>query len=407
MASINPSAAVFNVSGSPLPRWGSNLSAGSVFMAITLFCTLLSHIGEISFGGFTIRGWAWSIVLVAAMFFLLPHRFRNPVKCCCWIWIPWVAWMIEKTDFSNREAAQRFFIFITPLLTLLACSSFQQIDIAAIRRGIDRLAFGSIAIYLAAVVAAHSLLALATWYTIAGIAMTFTFLAVTESTDLRNAPPKTWVMLSIYYLVLLFTESRMPLLVLPAVAVFGYNGLSLRKKAVLGISVIALSLAGFYAGPVQQNIFHRGYGSLSELFSFDPDIVNTSGRLTAWPQFFAGIEDIWKGDGATSSAEFGYATFRGWTHTHNEYLRILFDYGIVGVILLAIPTLYLLVSLIRNAQRYRNNPQMRWLFAASINGLLAMLLLGVSGNVLMYIAYIGNLLFALIGCAYAAAQETR
>ena len=377
------------------------ISLETLVVAIVAFSTLLAEMGEISVGGFSFRGWAWTIVLIVSLFFLLPHAFRGPVRCNGWIWIPWIVWMAEKTVFSDRDAMQRFFIFLTPLLTMFACSSLKRLNLVSIRTIVRLLALFSIVLYGAAVVSSGSLKATAGWYAIAGIAMTFTLLAVCESTDLRQASAAAWGLLAACYVILLFTESRMPILTLPVVVVFGHNALNVRIKCLLGAMVLILGMAAFYTEPVQQNVFHQGYGSLSDLFSFDPDVVSTSGRLTAWPQFLAGIENPWTGDGATSSAEFGYATFRGWTHPHNEYIRILFDYGRVGFILLAVPVINLFVAMLRGASRHRSDPQIRWLYAASINGLLAMLLLGVSGNALMYVAYIGNLLFALIGCTYA------
>lgn len=389
----------------PVVRWGGLMGVGlplePLFIGMVAFSTVLAEMGEINVGGFSFRGWAWMMVLMASVFFLLPHGFRLPVRCNWWVWVPWILWMVHKTEFSNRDAAQRFFIFLTPILTLFACSSFKQISIVSIRKSIRFLALFSIILYFSAVLSSGSLMALAGWYTIAGIAMTFTLLAVSESTDLKRASPMTWILLGIYYMILLFTESRMPLLVLPFIVIFGYNALTLSVKCTFGAIVLLLGIAAFYTEPVQQNIFHQGHGSLLDLISFDPEVVNLSGRLNAWPQFLAGIENRWMGDGATSSAEFGYATFRGWTHTHNEYLRILFDYGRIGFILLTIPVIELFVTLIRGAARHRFDPQARWLYAASINGLLAMLLLGISGNVLMYVSYIGNMLFVLIGCTYA------
>ncbi len=379
---------------------GVGLPLELFLVGIVVISTVLAEIGEISIGGFSFRGWAWTIVLIVSVFFLLPHQFRAPVRCNWWIWIPWILWMVYKTDFSNRDAAQRFCIFLTPLLTFFASSSFKQCSIVSIRKSIRCLALFSILLYFSAVLSSRSLTALAGWYTIAGIAMTFTLLAVCESTDLKRASLMTWILLGIYYLILLFTESRMPLLALPFIVIFGYNALKWHIKCAFGTIVVLLGIAAFYTEPVQQNIFHQGHGSLSDLVSFDPEIVNLSGRLNAWPQFLAGIENRWTGDGASSSAEFGYATFRGWTHTHNEYLRILFDYGRIGFILLMIPVVNLLITLIRGAARHRFDPQARWLYAASINGLLAMLLLGISGNVLMYVSYIGNMLFVLIGCTY-------
>lgn len=309
--------------------------------------------------------------------------------------------MAYKTDFSEREASQRFFIFLTPLVTLSACSAFRMVTIKMIRTALSVLSVFSILIYILAVIASGTFLALTSWYSLAGIAMTFTLLAVAACADLSVYFYRAISRLIIYFLILFLSESRMPVLVVPFIFGFGLNYLSWKRKAIFAIAVILGGLGLFYTTPVQENLFRKGYGTLEELFSFDPAVVNSSGRLVAWPELINGIENRWLGDGATSSAEFGYATFRGWTHPHNEYIRILFDYGIVGFILLSIPSLHLLIVLFQNAMRRRYDPSMRWLYAVCINGFLAMLLLGITGNVLMYISYIGNMLFAIIGCSFA------
>ena len=393
-------ASVPSLSGRARLLFGDfSLEKGVLVLAV--LCTVLAEMGELSFGGFSFRGWAWVIMLVGSAFFMLPNRFRNPVRCNWWIWIPWVLWMIEKTDFSNRDAAQRFFIFLTPLLTMAACSSLKHVTIDALKKAMHLLGVLSVLLYCVAVLSARSLTALSGWYSIAGIAMTFTFLAVSASAGQWHSLKTTLLWLGGYYLIMLFTESRMPVIVIPILAVFGYNSIRPLLKFLLMGTVVLLALAAFYTEPVQLNLFHQGFGSMRELFSFDPEVVNLSGRLNAWPQFLGGIENRWLGDGATSSAIFGYATFRGWTHPHNAYIRILFDYGYVGFALLTIPVGCLFISLFQRGWLCRNNRNTRWLFATAINGLLCMLLLGISGNVLMYIAYIGNILFALIGCSYA------
>lgn len=397
------------IAADPLSRWerltAADLSLEKGFLCLIVLSTALAQIGELSIGGFSFRGWAWVIVLAGSFFFLLPHRFRNPVRGSWWIWIPWVLWMIEKTDFSDRDAAQRFFIFLTPLLTLYACSSMRHVTAAALQKSMHRLAILSVLVYLAAALSARSLGAAADWYSLAGIAMTFTLLAVSSWAGQQTSRGLRLGCLGGYYLILVLTESRMPILAVPVLMVLGCNALRPAVKCLLGATIVLLALAAFYTEPVQQNLFHQGYGSLQDLLSFDPEVVSLSGRLNAWPQFLAAIENRWFGDGAAASAVFGYATFQGWTHPHNDYIRILFDYGYVGCILLALPVAHLLIGLIRRSRRHAANPPHRWLFATAINGLLATLILGISGNVLMYIAYIGNILFALIGCTYAIDGE--
>jgi hypothetical protein len=389
----------------PLQKWERLFSIPFLPEQLLLlwisWMTLLAAAGEVSLAGFKFRGWAWVLTLLVYLFYLLPNKGRCAVRCNWWIWLPWVAWMVYKTDFAEREASQRFFIFLTPLITMCACSAFRLVTVKMIQTAFSFMSFFSVAIYVLAVVHSRTFLAMTPWYSIAGIAMTFTLLAVASCAELSFSPRKAITWLTVYFLILLLSESRMPVLVVPFIFGFGLNYISWKKKAIIALAVIVGGLCLFYTGPVQENLFRNGYGTPAQLFSFDPHILKSSGRLSVWPEFLAGINNIWTGDGATSSAAFGEAAFRAWTHPHNEYIRILFDYGIVGFILLGFPALWMLITLSGKAMRHRDNPSMRWLYSVCVNGFFAMLLLGITGNVLMYISYIGNMLFAIIGCTYA------
>jgi len=199
----------------------------------------------------------------------------------------------------------------------------------------------------------------------------------------------------------------MPILVLFAVMIFGLREISLRKRVVLGFLLFSIGIILFMSVHVQENLFRSGHGTIKDIISCDPALLNVGGRLTAWPIYINGIENIWFGDGSTASVIFGNATFGAgkWSHPHNEYIRVLFDYGVFGVVLLSIPIVWLLVLLYKKG-RSNNANDMRWICFAGFNGIFATLLLGISGNVLMYVAYIGNMLFATIGYTFALEDKT-
>ncbi len=317
-------------------------------------------------------------------------------------------WVIYKTDFSNAVAVQRLFIFVTPFFVLCACSTLENVTVYLLKKSYRLLLIGSLCIYAFAAVQARSFLAVLDWYSVAGVAMTFTLIGVTAVTDINEQSRKRYTTFILCLIVMLATHSRMPVLILPTLLVLGSLGMSVRVRIVI---LILLACAGIYffgSRPVQENLFHRGYGTVYDAFSFNPEIVNFSGRLTVWPKFVQGIENIWLGDGSTASAEFGKIMFdhMGWSHPHNAYIRVLFDYGITGCVLLAIPVISLLVALYKRYRLCRTHEDLRWIYSASINGIVAMLLLGISGNVLMYVAFIGNMLFATIGCAFAYEDKT-
>jgi hypothetical protein len=364
--------------------------------------TILAEMGEINFAGFAFRGWAWVIVLILSVVFLIPNRRRKPIGWSWVAWMPWFIWMFEKTDFDNPTAVQRFFIFSTPVLALWVAQGFREFTLDMLRRSFRLLAVSSVILYILAAIQDGSRLAMVDWYSIAGIAMTFTLLAVEAMSGFVLNARKGLLLFGLYLLILLATESRMPVLLLPLLFIVGSRFRQPLLKPALSLAMIVGGLFLFYSDPVQENLFFRGYGSLADALSLDAEVVNLSGRLNAWPQFIDNAEDIWLGDGAASSVEFGNVTFGGWSHPHNEYIRIMIDYGIVGMVLLSIPVIAMILKLYRARPDPVVDPHRRWFWSTCFFGILAMLLLGISGNVLMYIAYIGNLLFAAIGCYQAS-----
>ena len=378
------------------------LSVEQAFLDLMAVSTLLAAAGEVRVAGFAFRGWAWVSVLIVSVLLLVPNRLTRGVRCRWWLWLPWIVWMFVKTDFGLRDAAQRFFIFLTPLLALWAASTLRNVTVQMIRRSYRLLWVGTLAIYGIAAVQDGSPKALTDWYSVAGTAMTFTLLTVAALAGLRRAPAAGMAVFAISLGIMFVTESRMPVVVLPVLLVFGYRTISLRGRIVAAVVLVLLALALFQMAPVQENLFFSGYGTLGDLVSLDPEVVNLSGRLVAWPMYLGGIENPWLGDGSTASVEFGQLNFGTgkWAHPHNEYIRVLFDYGVVGALLLGVPTLCLLVSLYRRSRAACGDAEVGWLYCVAVNGLIGVLLLGISGNSLMYIAYIGNMLFATIGATW-------
>ncbi|MBN1127120.1 MAG: O-antigen ligase family protein [Sedimentisphaerales bacterium] len=373
-----------------------------VFLYLIALCTLMAAVGEIRFAGFAFRGWSWVIVLIVSGLLLLPNRLMNPVRTKWFSWLPWIGWMALKTDFHQSDAAQRFFIFITPVLCLWITSSFTMVTCRMIFRCFRIMFYGSVLLYVLATIHAGSFQALTPWYSTAGIAMTFTLLGIAAMAEVPFHPVSALVKYAICVMIMFVTESRMPIILLPLMWIIGYGSLSLRGRFLAAVFIVLCGFILFSSTPVQESIFHDGQGTLQDVLTLNPDKVNLSGRLNAWPIYVGGIENVWLGDGSTASVAFGQNIFGAgkWSHPHNEYIRIVFDYGLLGGLLLCFPILLMIRDLNIRGSFWKKEGR-SWLLHVSLNGILVMLLLGISGNSLMYIAYIGNAVFATIGCAIA------
>jgi O-antigen ligase len=372
----------------------ARLSTGKVFFYSIVLTTILAGLGRPDILGFRLCGWMWLIPLAAAILCVaLP--FRRKVLFPLIAWIPFFIYVVLRTDFGDRADLQRLAIFLTPVMVGVAASCLPIRRLALIRKAYY-------ALFLAATLSyAVARLGFVGWYIPQGACMTLTLLAVAACVDCGRGIRLAYPMLGVCWLICVLTESRMPVLVIPILFILGPTGFSLVKKALFGACVAVLGLVLFYSEPVQSNLFRKGSGTIEDVTSLDPSKLSTGGRLTAWPVFFESIKkNPWFGVGGTASTEFGNESFGGWSHPHNEYIRLLFDYGIVGTVLFFGPIIQLLV---RCYQRLRKgSPDVQWLFTVGLGGILAMLLLAITGNVLMYVAWFGNLLFATIGVAFRA-----
>lgn len=108
--------------------------------------------------------------------------------------------------------------------------------------------------------------------------------------------------------------------------------------------------------------------------------LNTSGRSNIWDALSQSASSApWFGHGPGSSVELVTKLYAPITQPHNEYLRILHDLGIVGMILFAIGMLALLCAIVRRA--VTEDASVHW---AALLATVAVLLAATTDNVFVY-----------------------
>ena len=89
---------------------------------------------------------------------------------------------------------------------------------------------------------------------------------------------------------------------------------------------------------------------------------------------------------------------------HNDYLRILYDFGMTGMALYVFAIIWTIVRLMRlNAVE----AQHRWWKYALASTFIPYLLLMITDNILLYAAFFGNLQFVLIGSYLSFVRHQR
>ncbi len=136
--------------------------------------------------------------------------------------------------------------------------------------------------------------------------------------------------------------------------------------------------------------------------------INVSGRANLWRVTYESFLDSpWVGKGAGSAAHLVLNRFRTIGHPHNDYLRVLHDYGIVGAGLWILGWLRVLRRLweqARSSERW-NKPDAQLQFAAFLAA-LGMCLMMITDNPMTYIFAMAPL-GVLIGAATGAAVAVR
>jgi O-antigen ligase len=168
-------------------------------------------------------------------------------------------------------------------------------------------------------------------------------------------------------------------------------------------SLMALYVAIWNIEPLRRRFF-EGDTSL-ELFGLR---INTEGRMKAWEVIIdSSREAPWMGKGVGSSQAVIDIYFPWLNHPHNDYLRILHDYGMIGMALWATGYIMLLMVTWRAWERSdrEGDPRGRIHLAAFL-ALIAVALAMITDNVIVYV-FVMAPLGILVGASLATMKGRR
>jgi O-antigen ligase len=131
--------------------------------------------------------------------------------------------------------------------------------------------------------------------------------------------------------------------------------------------------------------------------------INTSGRSAAWPVAYASaMESPWIGKGPGSVGMIlAKRVGPAFAHPHNDYLRILHDFGFIGLTFWLLGYWQLIIKTWQNWQwADKNDQENAYIHLAAFLSLVAVALAMISDNVVVYIfamAPLGILVGASLG----------
>lgn len=393
---IKPPTHSFSI---PLPLSG---------LAFGMLVSYLPGIFPTGFGA-SVSFLGWIVPLFASLGYLLQHHHvRFPVM----MWLPWTLWVLAYLIFSEAEnALQRSVMMLTPLIVGASFSALRLnaalIEIchiwmlrflyvfilaAAVSTG---LASGSL--YDSTGFAAGSITAslLACWYA-----------AHYVITNERKSLCIWLVLAAVPVLAVTRTGMAAVALTLPlTLAPWSWT------KRLLVVGLLAFgSLAIFQSERIQSKMFFSGQGSLEDAVVGVMDLLSgtetsvqdfaTSGRSSMNNVLIPKLnEAYWLGHGANTTEAISYEV-TGVTHPHNDWLRLRYEYGHLGMLIFGLTMLAQAYHGWRCARKLRSDFSI-FSYAGSA-AFLPMAVFMFSDNVIMYAAWFGNLQFAMLGLGYAA-----
>jgi O-antigen ligase len=188
-----------------------------------------------------------------------------------------------------------------------------------------------------------------------------------------------WVPILLTLGAILYSQSRTALVVAVAMLVFSSLRFRASVRPIVTLLLVAATVAlGYFLffvyGPIRERVFGGDNAVVGGLQ------INTSGRIQFW---HATIES-WRtapmfGHGPGSASQMIDARWTNVDHPHNDYLRVLHDFGWVGLALLVMGMIGLLIRLYSRARTHRRH--IDWLALIALTSVLAA---AATDNILVY-----------------------
>lgn len=365
---------------------------GFLYVLSVPYLAGLGCFGGPMIGGYRLTGWVFAVMLATAplVYVFDPTPTRFPIR----FWIPWVTivvlsltWVEEIGRWQLQDACQ----IVTPFVIAPIASKAIKTDqhIAKLLRGFDHCL-----LILLAATAFHFLTSVTVL--VRPMALTAALVGCVFVAQVRNRPAVAVVGWLGCLLVAGLTGGRiatvallMEWVLLPG---FGWFG----QRFVIGSLILIIAIALFYTPIFQERFFGEDGGTLAQVKSGD---FSSSGRFTAWPVLFEEVKRRpWLGAGVSSSGIFVKAVWGQANKPHNDYLRILLEQGIIGLLCLIYGVTCQLVSLRMNlTNRHDERDVIR---KAAYLGFFVFLIISFTDNPIVYGVWVMHPLLTIAGASY-------
>ena len=357
----------------------------------------------------------WMVPLLGCGVVAMRHlrRVIFPLR----LWMPWILWVVAYLPFADADnALQRSVMLLTPLVVGAGFSTLQIEEplIEKFRLWLNRFFW----IFIAVAGVTTGLLVAGQLYGVSAFsagAITASLLAVWYAARYAGGDFRALGYWAAMAAVPVLANTRTGMVAVALTLPLTLAPLSKKKRLIAVAVLMAAGLLVFQLERIQSKMFYSGQGQLSDAVSGVIDLLSgneptsydfaTTGRRSMNDALIAGLDEAyWLGHGANTTEAISLAVSMV-THPHNDWLRLRYEYGILGMLLFSLTLLAQMVHALLRLRGMRSEAAI-FLYAGA-GAFIPMVLFMFSDNVILYAAWFGNLHFAMLGLGYAAIRPVR
>jgi O-antigen ligase len=333
---------------------------------------------------------------------LYPSRIIFPIK----LWIPWIVFLLFRAFISDYNyAIYRPLLMIAPMLYAAGLSVFRFKE-KILDNFINFIHFYFIFLLLFAVkniLLGHHFFKNFSFSDdfsgFVGIIDFFCLFASFFITLWSNKKGSHYIVYCGVILFLAFVNSLRGVIV-TLLFTIPCNFFSAKKisRMVVIVTIPFLFLFLFNTERMQRKNFHSNKGVLEDI-SFENEDFSSNARKIMWDRLILGILDNpWWGHGSNASGYCVDVAGGGRDNPHNDYLRLIYDFGFIGFGIFVLTILAQLKNIYEHIKTSKGI--VRLFFILSLNSYIPFLLLMMFDNVILYVMDFLYLQYTVITFAY-------
>lgn len=385
-------------------------SLGLLYILCVPLVAGVATVRQVSIAGFNYSGVLWVIEFVIGVLLLLFEKGMRPERRSYFPIGPWFVWLaymgasfawLEAPSYLQVQYAMQLSM---PLLVGVAASLFVRS-----RHQLEQLVrayFFSllVLIFFVGLCLAGTLSQDEqdpVFVAVRPLSLTAVVIGGLFAAGSKRQFTRSWIGWAACLTLTVFTGSRMATVAMLLLPILNPVTRSALPKAAAIMVVGLLGVAVYRTSVFQERFFRGESGGISQIVAGDFD---SSGRFESWPLVLEeALKCPWLGHGVGSVQVFLPEVWPEVSHPCNDYLRVAYEFGSVGLVLFFGVLGWQLWNIGRRIGRTSGVVQQA--FGGAWLGLAIFLPIAFTDNPIVYHVWYMNPVFALLGAAYAVARK--